>query len=927
MRVFVDNLRCAKRLLRSIARSGQCRFDPAQQRFDRSAIHCDFVNECLRAAEAVPASERSETLTWAVKVAVWTCRLRAAVQSDLWAISPRGDLNRLPEEQVQQHRLELVDDILEDLDAANFSALSLVNYLAAHLNVLQLEVRDVQLEADKRKFVVKFRDAFRRGRLRGRPFGLSVAADPAAGWTLQEAVAGAEQWPHALGHPNSVIAQLVKIAVFVMRLREEIAQENLWTASPDLTYPADFARSSDLSRIVEELNMSAVMRVASEKVDRLIDRAENTRALRQLSEFWHRIHAFALAQEAELSSSSMFFVVADELSDVLRDSVEKLLVMDGCLLFKDCAALGDVAAVCADRTALLQRCRDLLRDYSLRRQKLAEPADVAWSGATHPGAVVIASAAVLGNFLRALLASSYDSFDRNWLDSAAIKSAPSLQDLCGRLQPDTDLAAAEANKEFSMQRVLCAVRQLTAAPLHVEVCALRTILERQLEDRVSIREMNVALSDPNQQSRERYAAPLSRLLAFYSLRSNPVVLSIWIAHTYIYTYIHNRSGQPFVADSSVAYSRTVLARIEAIGLFNHFDSEQVYHSFRLLTALRTALRAKDFAAMHLLVAQHVCDGRTDLEATSKVVGSGCLPSVVPAAKAEFVFLANFAHNYLFCESVKSALLTARNAVSGSRGALTYPTISWAALDSAAALSAHLSPLLVDSATLAALAEEVSSMRRQTCRAVAGDGQHDLTTLEDLQRVASRIGDQIGRLPDPPFSFFAHWTEVCAAVRCELDLVEAHCVFFITREALKVELMHPSIVIDARGLTVDLTRHEIMVAVIFTATSQHWEPDLSPAEEEGSRMLNYASSILQLLQLAKELDSRDAAGETRCLLPGSASFSTAVETLRGIQRHRAAVVVPMGCGELEVALREHDVLLLFDDLTSLYQVKPFEVLLL
>ena len=538
MRVFVDNLRCAKRLLRSIARSGQCRFDPAQQRFDRSAIHCDFVNECLRAAEAVPASERSETLTWAVKVAVWTCRLRAAVQSDLWAISPRGDLNRLPEEQVQQHRLELVDDILEDLDAANFSALSLVSYLAAHLNVLQLEVRDVQLEADKRKFVVKFRDAFRRGRLRGRPFGLSVAADPAAEWTLQEAVAGAEQWPHALGHPNSVIAQLVKIAVFVMRLREEIAQENLWTASPDLTYPADFACSSDLSRIVEELNMSAVMRVASEKVDRLIDRAENTRVLRQLSEFWHRIHAFALAQEAELSSSSMFFVVAEELGDVLRDSVEKLLVLDGCLLFKDCAALGDVAAVCADRTALLQRCRDLLRDYSLRRRKLAEPADVSWSGATHPGAVVIASTAVLGNFLRALLASSYDSFDRNWLDSAAIKSAPSLQDLRARLQPATDLAAAEANKEFSMQRVLCAVRQLTAVPLHVEVCALRTILERQLEDRVSIREMNVALSDPNQQSRERYAAPLSCLLAFYSLRSNPVVLSIWIAHTYIHIYIH-----------------------------------------------------------------------------------------------------------------------------------------------------------------------------------------------------------------------------------------------------------------------------------------------------------------------------------------------------------------------------------------------------
>eukprot|EP01035_Chromulina_nebulosa_P050326 gene50326-68427_t len=144
--------------------------------------------------------------------------------------------------------------------------------------------------------------------------------------------------------------------------------------------------------------------------------------------------------------------------------------------------------------------------------------------------------------------------------------------------------------------------------------------------------MNVALSDPNMQSRER-----------------------------------QRSGQPFVTDSSVAYSRSVLARIEEVGLFHHFDSEQVFQSFRVLTALRSALHVKDFAAMHAIVAQHVCDGRTDLEAALKAVASGCFPSVVPAAKAEFGFLANLAHNSVFCESVKSALLNTRDAVSGSRG--------------------------------------------------------------------------------------------------------------------------------------------------------------------------------------------------------------------------------------------------------------------
>ena len=208
------------------------------------------------------------------------------------------------------------------------------------------------------------------------------------------------------------------------------------------------------------------------------------------------------------SSSSVFFVAAEELADVSRDGAEKMLVLDGRLLLSDCAALGLVAAAHADRAARLASCRELLRDYRLRRQKLGEPLAEAWSAATYPGAVIIASIAVLGNLLSALLASSYDSLERSWLDSAAVESAPSLQALLARLHPDLDPDLDDVAGNFSMQRTLCAARKVAAAvPEHSEVRRLRAALERQLQDRVSIREMNVALSDPNMQSRERHATP------------------------------------------------------------------------------------------------------------------------------------------------------------------------------------------------------------------------------------------------------------------------------------------------------------------------------------------------------------------------------------------------------------------------------------
>ena len=362
-------------------------------------------------------------------------------------------------------------------------------------------------------------------------------------------------------------------------------------------------------------------------------------------------------------------------------------------------------------------------------------------------------------------------------------------------------------------------------------------------------------------------------------------------------------------DSSVAYSRSVLARMDEVGLFRHFDSEQVFQSFRLLTALRAALHAKDLAAMHAIVAQHVCDGRTDLEAALRAVASGCVPSVVPAAKTEFAFLANFAHNSLFCESVKSALLNTRDAVSGTRGALTYSTIAWAALDSAAALSAYLSPLSADSERLVALTAEVSSMRRQTL------GRHDLAGLREVQRLASRIGEQVRGL--------AHWPDLCAAVLRELDLVDAHCAFLITREALKVEVLHPSVVFDARGLTVDLTRQEVLAAAIDAARAQQWHPDLSAAEEEASRLLTYAVCLLKLLRLVGAGEDGIGLG-SRCLLPGSAPFSAAVALLQDIQL-QGAVHAEAVCGEVQLALREHDLLLLFDDLTARYQVGCLSIL--
>lgn len=899
--VFVENLRLSKRLLHSLVQSGQCRFDPAQQRFDTAAIHCDFVHECLRAAEAVPASGRSAALERAVAIGRWTVLLRSAVQRDLWAISPWGHDLLDGGDDDDRGGQQMVDDIVAEFDAANFAALATVSYLASSLGALQVEVSAVQVEVEKRRFVVKFREAFRGGSIRGRPLALAVGAHAAAGLTLQQAVAAADQWPHSLGYPDSVISQLVKLAVFIMHVRSEVAQEHSLSATPALTCPTEIDCSADLTGFVSALNISAVIQRTCDTVDSLTDGAQLTRVLSDLCGFWHNLLSFVATNEAELSGSSVFSVVAEELADISRDGAEKLLVLGGRLLFQDCASLGLVNAD-MDRAARLQGCRELLRDYGLRRQKLgASLAEEGCSGATYPGAVMIASAAVLGNLLAALLASSYDSLERSWMDCAAVESAPSLQDLLAHMHPDLHPDLTIAAPGFSMQRTLCAARKL-AVPLHSEVEVLRAASERQLQDRVSIREMNVALSDPNMQSRERQRHVS---LSFHSipflvpsnLDSLPALLSPSPC----------RSGQPFVTDSSVAYSRSVLARIEEVGLFHHFGSEQVFQSFTVLTALRSALHVKDFAAMHAIVAQHVCDGRTDLEAAVKAVASGCFPSVVPAAKAEFGFLANLAHNFVFCESVKSALLNTRDAVSGSRGALTYSTTGWAALDSAAALSAYLSPLSADSAALVTLTSEVSSVRRQIL------GEPDLAGLQEVRQVVSRIGDQVRVL--------AHWPDLSAAVLRELDLVDAHCAFLISREALKVEVQHPSVVFDVRGLTVDLTRQEFLAAAIDTARAQQWNPDLSPAEEEGSRLLSYAACLLELLLLLQAAEERSG---SRCLLPGSAPFAAAVDSLQEVQRHGLVAIavvaeVEVVCGEVQVALREHDLLLLFDDLTALYQV--------